>query len=256
MKRILIIAFIPLLILSTLACQPTPAEEIVVNKGDGVLEEAIASTPAPTMKATEITQWTETYALTNLTVHIDAEIALPDLTQYPVYMLEKSSFTVARINQAVDFFTKGATGMRETSDTLEELQELWLAAKRGCYAGDGMSDEWLPYEGQEEEIARLEAEMQTVQAEAFVPLAPLQKAKAQYSYALSNGDRVHMESHSNLIIYAQKSKSQVCNVSIGIIGSTRWWRTRRKVWNDGGGNHCAGGGCAGAGFATAGCTWD
>ena len=29
------------------ACQPTPAEEIIVNRGDGALEEAIAATAVP-----------------------------------------------------------------------------------------------------------------------------------------------------------------------------------------------------------------
>ena len=29
------------------ACQPTPAEEIVVNKGDGTLEEAVAAEALP-----------------------------------------------------------------------------------------------------------------------------------------------------------------------------------------------------------------
>ena len=48
MKRICCPFIALLMALSLLsACQPTPAGDIIVNKGDGALEEAIAATAVP-----------------------------------------------------------------------------------------------------------------------------------------------------------------------------------------------------------------
>ena len=44
-KRMFLIACAVILLLT--ACQPTPAEDIIVNRGDGALEEAIAATAVP-----------------------------------------------------------------------------------------------------------------------------------------------------------------------------------------------------------------
>ena len=153
MKRISAMGITLLLLLYSFACQPTPEKDIVVNKNEGYLENVIAAPPAPTMKATELTHWTESYTLSFLTVNIDADIVLPDTPQYPIFRFKKSSFDIVRINRMVDSLAAGATGMRESFLAIEEWQELWLAAKRGEYVDDGITGKWVPYEGQVEDIA-------------------------------------------------------------------------------------------------------
>lgn len=88
------------------ACQPTPEEEIVINRGDKVMEEKIAASAVPTMipgapVPTEVTRvytfparWEETYAAGDkLTLRFEADIAQREDGMYPVYSLREKEFT-------------------------------------------------------------------------------------------------------------------------------------------------------------------
>ena len=74
------------------ACQPTPAEDIIVNRGDGALEEAIAATAVPSEQpllpvdevGERVERWTDELHIRGLTCTIDADIVLPDKQIFPV----------------------------------------------------------------------------------------------------------------------------------------------------------------------------
>jgi len=201
MKRTITLAL--LFTVGCFACQPTPDKDIIVNKGERHLEESIAGTPAPIMKATELTRWTESYEIPDLSVRIDAEIELPDAAQYPVFLLREGAFTVDRVNQVVDGFTQGATGMCETTESLEELQAKWLALHEWSEytkaRDNGDRDNTIPDENHDwlaEGLAELEEKMRNAQPAAFAPVGPLQSHVARYSYAMPNDAGVHVDTCS------------------------------------------------------------
>ena len=67
------------------ACQPTPEEEPVVNKGDGALEEAIAAEALPPARyeAPE-TLRLDPFGTETFQVVVDAEVCVPDVERYPI----------------------------------------------------------------------------------------------------------------------------------------------------------------------------
>ena len=62
------------------ACQPTPEEDVVVNKGDGALEEAIAAEALPPARyeAPE-TLRLDPFGTETFQVVVDAEVCVPDV---------------------------------------------------------------------------------------------------------------------------------------------------------------------------------
>ena len=67
------------------ACQPTPEEDVVVNKGDGALEEAIAAEALPPARyeAPE-TLRLDPFGTETFQVVVDAEVCVPDVERYPI----------------------------------------------------------------------------------------------------------------------------------------------------------------------------
>ena len=67
------------------ACQPTPEEDVVVNKGDGTLEEAIAAEALPPARyeAPE-TLRLDPFGTETFQVVVDAEVCVPDVERYPI----------------------------------------------------------------------------------------------------------------------------------------------------------------------------
>ena len=86
-------ALLALCSLALCACQPTPEQEVIVNKGDGALEQAIgrdddaAATPrpydAPERLVLEVEGLPEDYD-----IFFDAKVDVPDQTKWPVYSVE------------------------------------------------------------------------------------------------------------------------------------------------------------------------
>ena len=90
-----------LILLMLAACQPTPEEEFVKNKSDGKLEESLTVTAAPADGSKSRTtlaerlgapdRWTEEAFSakipfnSTLTVHIDADVHIPDVERVGVY---------------------------------------------------------------------------------------------------------------------------------------------------------------------------
>lgn len=82
-----------LLLLICTACQPTPEEEIVKNRGDKVLEQAVNATAAPTYASEEAyaapERWEETFDVRGQTVKIDTEIIVADTCAYPIVTINQ-----------------------------------------------------------------------------------------------------------------------------------------------------------------------
>ena len=198
-KVVLLAILIAALMLS--ACQPSPEEEIVVNKGDGRLEGIIASAPAAGEQAIETGKWVETYTIPQLECNINAEVVLPEQTIFPVYKVEQRAFDETDSDGIVKYFTAGATGVRETSPTKEDLEQQLVQVKRGQYIADENGGEgWQPYEGQEEDIKRIEAEIENAKPEVFEPITDdTSTFLIDNTYAMEDGSRVYITANTTRI---------------------------------------------------------
>ena len=86
MRRNQLFSLLAALTLLLSACQPTPEEDIIVNKGDGALEAAIAATAVPSEQpllpvdevGERVEHWTDELHIRGLTCTIDADIVLPE----------------------------------------------------------------------------------------------------------------------------------------------------------------------------------
>ena len=87
------------------ACQPTPTEDVVVNKTEGRLEELIVAQPEASA-APEMTVRARVGAPERvkedlsghvyggeLAVHIDAPVTMPEVTRVPVYTVRFKTFS-------------------------------------------------------------------------------------------------------------------------------------------------------------------
>jgi len=154
MKRILVVLFAVLLLA---ACQPTPEQEYVVNKGDNIVEEKLNATPKPaetaggTNEAQPTTQpvnqffptrWDdETSVSDRVSIAIHADVIQKEDGLYPVYRLKDAPLTeeMARelaakiLDKPVEAYTSEPTKediqkeIQDYLDTVEEQQE-WVAA--------------------------------------------------------------------------------------------------------------------------------
>lgn len=109
MKRIMVLLFCLALLI---ACVPTPEEEVVVNRNDGVLEETIAKEPQAEYALQDSGATSETTSGATLqkalgapdtlndsisgkvyggtlTVRLDAAVHLPDVSAVPVFLVER-----------------------------------------------------------------------------------------------------------------------------------------------------------------------
>ena len=117
-----------LLVLSVLplACQPTPEEDVVVNKGDGTLEEAIAAEALPPARyeAPE-TLRLDPFGTETFQVVVDAEVCVPDVERYPIVEVVLRTITA---DWARDMMYKMADGktihtyQNEVPTTKEQIE--------------------------------------------------------------------------------------------------------------------------------------
>lgn len=177
-KRELLIGLLALCLLLC-ACQPTPEEEIVTNKGDGVMEEKIFATAAPTEEVAvgeeaqpteepveRVSHWTETFSVNeNLPVEIDCDVRWGDGNTQYVEKCEAGEFTPEMVVNIGNAFFKDITGLREQETSYDELLTELMNLERGWY--NGRDDEgnviWEPYDNKykSEETARIKALMET-----------------------------------------------------------------------------------------------
>ena len=93
------------------ACQLTPEKEIVINKGDGRLEDIIASTNSPLPKSNISSQniWVEDVLNDDgeIFLKIDASINVPISSELPVIKIEPNGFTQEQVDKIIAYFSGG-----------------------------------------------------------------------------------------------------------------------------------------------------
>ena len=144
------------------ACQPTPTEDVVVNKTEGRLEELIVAQPEAS-EAPEMTVRARVNAPERvkedlsghvyggeLTVHIDAEVTVPEVTRVPVYTVrfktfspeEKEALTKQLLGDGPYFDGNRNRSIYAGCDNMVQLYTAWLKAlDEQCY-GPGQSDNY------------------------------------------------------------------------------------------------------------------
>ncbi len=132
------------------ACQPTPTEDAVVNKGEGQLEEKIKATPAKEkpFEAPE-TLHIDTFGTDEFQVVVDAEVVVPNTTRYPVVEIEQRDFSTDWLRNLMQIMADGKpiyTYENETPQTkgeiLGEITSLQdMLANPENYLPNGVSDE-------------------------------------------------------------------------------------------------------------------
>lgn len=150
MKRFLILIVCVLTIMSLSACQPTPVEDAVVNKGEGQLEEKIEAAPAEEkpFEAPESLH-IDSFGSDEFQVVVDAEVVVPNTTRYPVVEIEQRDFTADWMRTLMQTMADGKpiyTYDNETPQTkgeiLGEITSLQdMLANPENYLPNGVSDE-------------------------------------------------------------------------------------------------------------------
>ncbi len=138
------------MILLFAACQPTPEREFLVNKNEGVVEGALAATPAPTedqlaylrsqtpkpyeesiAKKPAYQIWQEDMDYGKTSLHFKNEIEIPDRSTFAVYGLKHFQPTDEFAARFVAYFAGDATGVRGNVMTREQLEQEYLRRLAG-----------------------------------------------------------------------------------------------------------------------------
>ena len=216
-KYVLVMVMISVLLCG---CQPNPKEEAVINKADNKLQQTIQATPQTSdenqwVKALSEDNWVEEYTLPMLDCQIDARIVLANQDVFPVYKIKRREFDNEFVSNLIQHIVLGATGVRDSSDTKEELEQLLIQVKRGAYVVNDNGGKWEPYEGQEQEISDLEEQIESVKPETFSPInssniiLPIDK-----TYQMPDGTRS--------FITAEKESFRFYKDKYGILQPERW----------------------------------
>ena len=109
MKRICAALLTGLFLLLFSACQPTPEEEIIVNKGDGT---TIAEAPTGRYAAPEryTDELTFQAAGVDTRVQVDAAVSVPAVERYPVYAVSPAAYPEATARQFISACLDGHEG--------------------------------------------------------------------------------------------------------------------------------------------------
>jgi beta-lactamase regulating signal transducer with metallopeptidase domain len=103
-----IAAGIMLMTCFTTACQPTPEKEIVINKGDGKLQEQIYSQGETTGKPYEApATWQDKLSEGELNLFIDANVETPKTNGLPVALIEPDEMTDGDAANILNGLTEG-----------------------------------------------------------------------------------------------------------------------------------------------------
>ena len=171
-KRMFLIACAVILLLT--ACQPTPEEGFVVDRQDGALEEAIAATPAPAARYEAPQRWQETFEVRGQTVRIDMPVEVADAGEYPVLTVQRRNIDAQQCIAAAEALLGGPAQLREQEYGYDDiLADLRFVQRGQVHWNDSTGEvQFLPYEGQQEEIDRLKALLAEAAAreETYVPL--------------------------------------------------------------------------------------
>lgn len=185
MKKEGITVLLSLCLLLT-ACQPTPEEEIVTNRGDGIMEQKIFVSGVPSQEVMpedeakfieKTPHWAESFNVNeNLSVEIDCDVRWGEDEAYYVEKCEAAEFTPEMVVTIGNAFFGDVTGLREQEVSYDELLNELLELERGYYNGkdDNGDPIWLPHDEayKNDHTAEIRAQMEKTPAvSTYVPFA-------------------------------------------------------------------------------------
>ena len=151
MKKIMII-FLCVMMLT--ACQPTPEEEIVVNKNDGKFEQAMEATPTNTAEPQETQEerapiecperWQGYFEKFGgrLKMDIDAEIVVSDAAKYPVAQIEPYYIPIEQANKMIEtIFGTLDIYMVHYKRTKNDIEDMIVQVKADIKKAENEGDE-------------------------------------------------------------------------------------------------------------------
>ena len=171
MKKIYALLIIIMILLS--ACQPTPEEEIVVNKNDGKFQQALDVTPEETaqidadsqVQETEIPvvypeRWQAEFEKYNgrLKFAIDADVVVSDAKSYPVVTLKPYYVPIEQANKIVEAVFGALDvycGIYER--TKEQIQDMIVQVKADIKKAENDGDEEMAEQYRETLVSMTES---------------------------------------------------------------------------------------------------
>lgn len=157
-KSICAAALIPLMLL--MACKETPAEEIVINKNDGRLENIIMATAEPAATYEFPESWSEAFQgySDNLSVEVKAEVQGPVSETNAVYEVAPQEVTDQQADACLSAMIGDAV-IYEASEQLSksDIEKLIEAAQWELSSPESDLNALLGDPGQEEEYERSKA---------------------------------------------------------------------------------------------------
>ncbi len=177
----------------TTACQPIKAQPV---DNAAVVEEETASAaepeatplPEPEVDPNEgygnFPDWVETYSIPNLNVDINAKIVTPETDVFPVYKVQKRSFDNETLRRMLNYFADDIVGVRESSQTKEELEELLSY----MYEHDAK---------RKDEIKELKTQIAAAQPEVFTPIDENTVLSGNLIFQRSDGSRINFLAREN-----------------------------------------------------------
>ena len=130
-KRIITSVFIVCITFTCLfaGCQPTPEVSVVVQRDE--IEEKIEETPAPETTYEVPAHIKDSAEDGTITVNIDADVTLPDVSAYPVFRLEPLVLTQERVDELVRYFAGDNKLYKPGMLTKKDYEDALILAKRG-----------------------------------------------------------------------------------------------------------------------------
>ncbi len=227
-----------LLIFLLLACVPTPSEEVIVNKSDGSMVQAIAAPKAEAARYEAPARWEETVSLKNLKIRFDADVILPEGTVYPVQTVRRHAFTPEDVIKLLNTCFPGPFELRENRYGMEEIEEdirLLLRGRLVDWDDETGEVTWEPFTEEPEELTELKEKMAQCPAEdTFVPLEPklLQYGNEQTVLRSADGRLLYLQFTKNTLristARAAEVQSETTVYQGGFIGEP-WHKTLDHV---------------------------
>lgn len=151
--------FLAILLIVFAACQPTPDNEVVVNKGDKKAENVIFHSEENEVTALVCPEvWQEEGEVhKTMTLHIDAEIEVGEGDEHPVYTIQRRKLDEQTVLNVIRAVFPDADALRVEEQSYEELVAELEAIQKGEFEGyDEAGNEILtPYENEAELLAEV-----------------------------------------------------------------------------------------------------
>lgn len=170
-----LLTFLVVLLIVCIACQPTPDNEVIVNKGDKKAEEVIFhSKEGEVMAFVCPDAWKEEGEVhKTMTLHVDAQIETGEGDRHPVYTIRRRKLDEQTVEDVIHAVFPDADASRVEEQSYEELLAELEAIQKGVFEGyDEEGNEIrTPYEDESDRMEEIRNKMEKTPTEStFVEL--------------------------------------------------------------------------------------